>query len=102
MQLEPDAEPARYRLREMVRQYSRERLRAAGEEAEFVERHAACCSAPRRKLGAALAGTGDLRLMAEVDRDARQPAFGFRLGDGDRRQSRGRRLRIGSARHWYW
>lgn len=102
VQLEPESEPARYRLLEIVRQYSRERLKAAGEEDEFLRRHAAYYLELAEGWAPLLfAGTGDQRLMAEVDREhdnLRAVADWAMAKPGEVEVA----LRIGYALHWYW
>lgn len=102
VQLEPESEPARYRLLEVVRQYSRERLQAAAEEAEQQRRHAEYFLrlaeewAPRLFLG-----TDDEGLMAAVDRDHDNVRAVIDWG----MTPEGRidmALRAGVALHWYW
>ena len=102
VQLEPESEPARYRLLEIVRQYSRERLKSAGEEDEFLRRHAAYYLELAEGWAPLLfAGTGDQRLMAEVDREhdnLRAVADWAMASPGEVETA----LRIGYALHWYW
>lgn len=102
VQLEPESEPARYRLLEIVRQYAGEKLQAAGEVARLRQRHA------RYFLGRAeawepllFAGTGDLALMAEVEGEhdnLRAVADWAMAAEGQVETA----LRIGIALHWYW
>jgi predicted ATPase/DNA-binding SARP family transcriptional activator len=102
VQLEPESEPARYRLLEIVRQYSRERLKAAGEEDAYLRRHAAYYLGLAEGWAPLLfAGTGDERLMAEVDREhdnLRAVADWAMATPGELEAA----LRIGTALHWYW
>lgn len=102
VQLEPDSEPARYRLLEIVRQYAREKLAEAGEEVEYRLRHAdyflALCEswAPRLFLG-----TDDFALMATIDRehDNLRAVLDWGMATPGKVEYA---LRVGVGLHWYW
>ena len=102
VQLEPDSEPARYRLLEIVRQYGGEKLAEAGEEAEYRLRHAdffmALCEswAPRLFLG-----TDDFALMAAIDRehDNLRAVLDWGMATPGKVEYA---LRVGVGLHWYW
>ena len=84
--LDMRAGDARYRLLETVRQYARERLRAAGEEEATLDRHLGCVMELALEAEALLVGPEQRVLAGSARCGARQPACGAWVGVGPRRK----------------
>jgi predicted ATPase/class 3 adenylate cyclase len=91
---------ARYRLLETVRQYARDRLREAGEEAEVRTRHRAWCLTLAEQADAELRGPRQRIWLdrLEVEHDNLRSALAWSAECGDTQSP----LRLSCALWWFW
>lgn len=100
--LEPEADEARYRILETVRQYGLERLRESEGEGELRRRHAAYYLAFAERLAPALfGGAGGAELMRQLDQehDNFRAVADWAVSPGGSGEVA---LRLVVAIHWYW